>query len=195
MAGAVTGKGRGRRLTVRAPDKHRTGVIRSFEGQTPRVHETAWVAETAYVIGDVEIGEGSSVWPGAVVRGDFAPIRIGANSHIEDNCVVHTGELLEIGDNVTAGHGVVIHCRSVGANVLLGNNCTVLDGARVGSFSIVAAGAVVTPRTQVPEGSIVRGVPGEVAPIDEARLARLKARGRTDGGYAAMVRRYKAAGL
>lgn len=170
-------------------------VIRSFEGHTPRVAETAWVSEAAYVIGDVEIGEGSSVWPGAVVRGDFASIRIGVNSHIEDNCVVHTGEPLTIGDNVTAGHGVVIHCRRVGDNCLLGNNCTILDGVEIGSFSIVAAGAVVAPRTVVPEGSFLRGVPAGIDPLDPARLERMRARRGGEGGYAAMVKRYRAAGL
>jgi carbonic anhydrase/acetyltransferase-like protein (isoleucine patch superfamily) len=170
-------------------------VIRSFGGKTPRVAETAWVSEAAYVVGDVEIGDGSSVWPHAVVRGDFSSIRIGANSHIEDCCVVHTGEPLVIGDNVTAGHGVVIHCRRVGHNVLLGNNSTILDGAEVGDFTIVAAGAVVTPRTVVPQGSFLRGVPATIEPIEPARLERLRARGSAEGGYAAMVRRYREAGL
>ena len=157
-------------------------MIRSFEGTTPRVHESAWVAETAYVVGDVTIGEGSSVWPGAVLRGDFSSIVVGANTHIEDNCVVHTGEPLEIGDNVTAGHAVVIHCRRVGDNVLLGNNCTVLDGAEIGSFSIVAAGAVVAPRTVVPEGSFVRGLPATFEPISAERRERLVARSGTNRG-------------
>ncbi|MFP4512144.1 MAG: gamma carbonic anhydrase family protein [Acidimicrobiales bacterium] len=144
-------------------------MIRSFEEHTPRIAATAWIAETAFVIGDVEIGEGSSVWPSAVVRGDFSSIRIGANCHIEDAAVVHCGEPLVLGDNVTAGHGVVVHCRQVGDNVLLGNNATILDGAQIGSFCIVAAG--------------------------DSRAARLEARGRTDVGYADMVRRYRAAGL
>jgi carbonic anhydrase/acetyltransferase-like protein (isoleucine patch superfamily) len=135
------------------------------------------------------------VWPSAVVRGDFSSIRIGANTHIEDCCVVHCGEPLEVGDNVTAGHGVVIHGRSVGSNVLLGNNATILDGAEIGEFTIVAAGAVVTPRTVVPAGSMVRGLPATIEPLDDSRRRRLEARGRTDVGYADMVRRYKAAGL
>lgn len=170
-------------------------MIRSFEGKVPRIAESAWVAETAYVIGDVEIGEGSSVWPSAVVRADFSSIRIGSSTHLEDCCVVHTGEPMQIGDNVTAGHGVVIHCRRVGDNVLLGNNATILDGAQIGSYTIVAAGAVVTPRTIVPEGSFVRGLPATIEPLDEVRRGRLQARRRPDTGYAAMVRRYKQAGL
>lgn len=170
-------------------------MIRSFEGRTPTVAPTAWIAETAFVLGDVEIGEGSSVWPSAVVRGDFSSIRIGANTHIEDASVVHCGEPLTIGDDVTVGHGVVVHCRSVGDRVLLGNNATILDGATIGSECIVAAGAVVAPRTVVPDGSFVRGVPATVEPLDAARLERLRARGRTDGGYGDMVRRYRAEGL
>jgi carbonic anhydrase/acetyltransferase-like protein (isoleucine patch superfamily) len=170
-------------------------MIRSFEGHTPKIAETAWIAETAFVIGDVEIGDGSSVWPSAVVRGDFSSIRIGANCHIEDAAVVHCGEPLVVGNNVTAGHGVVVHCRIVGDNVLLGNNATILDGAEIGSFCIVAAGAVVTPRMVVPDRSMVRGVPGTIEPLDDGRVARLEGRGRTDAGYADMVRRYRAAGL
>ena len=170
-------------------------MIRSFEGHTPRIAATAWIAETAYVIGDVEIGEGSSVWPSAVVRGDFASIRIGANCHIEDGAVVHCGEPMVVGDNVTAGHGVVLHGRTLGDNVLLGNNSTILDGAEIGSFCIIAAGALVPPRAVVPDRSMVRGVPGTVEPLDERRIARLETRGRSDRGYADMVRRYRAEGL
>ena len=173
----------------------RVGMIKTFEGRTPVVPASVWIAETAFVLGDVEIGEGSSVWPGAVVRGDFSSIRIGSNTHIEDNVVVHCGEPLTIGDNVTAGHGVVIHCRSVGDNVLLGNNSTILDGAEIGSFCVVAAGAVVTPRTVVPEGSFVKGLPAVVEPISPERLERMKSRSNTDTGYAAMIKRYKADGL
>lgn len=170
-------------------------MIRTFEDKVPRIAETAWVAETAYVVGDVVIGEGSSVWPSAVVRGDFSSIRIGTNTHVEDGSVVHTGEPLEIGDHVTVGHLVVVHGRRVGDHVLLGNNCTILDGAEIGSFTIVAAGAVVRPGTVVPEGSFVRGLPATVEPLDERRLAGLRARRNPDTGYAAMVRRYRAAGL
>src|SRR5439155_5938312 len=122
--GDRAGAGPHRRRHSEAPARRgdQLVAVRSLGDKVPRIAESAWISEAAYVVGDVEIGEGSSVWPGAVIRGDFAPIRIGVNSHIEDNCVVHTGELLLIGDNVTAGHGVVIHCRRVGSNVLLGNN-------------------------------------------------------------------------
>ena len=170
-------------------------MIHSFEGRTPQLHESVWVASTAFVVGDVTIGEHSSVWPSAVIRADFSTITIGANTVIEDCCVVHTGEPLEIGDNVTVGHGVVVHCRKVGDNCLLGNNSTILDGAEIGSFTIVAAGALVPPRAVVPEGSFVRGLPATWEPLDERRLEGLRHRSRTDRGYAEMAQRYKAAGL
>ena len=90
-------------------------MIRSFRGKTPRIADSAFVSEVAYVVGDVEIGEDSSVWPGAIIRGDFAPIRIGRNTHVEDNTLVHSGEPLTIGDNVLVGHGVVV---MVGASAI-----------------------------------------------------------------------------
>lgn len=170
-------------------------MIRSFNGKTPVVAASAWVSEAAYVVGEVEIGEGSSVWPGAVIRGDFASIHIGENTHIEDNCVVHTGEPLTIGDNVTAGHGVVIHCRTVGSQCLLGNSSTILDGVEVGSYSIVAAGAVVVGGTAVPEGSFCVGVPATVRELGAERRQRLERRRSRRGGYAEMMRLYKEEGL
>jgi carbonic anhydrase/acetyltransferase-like protein (isoleucine patch superfamily) len=170
-------------------------MIQEFDGKRPVIHPTVFVHETAVIIGDVAIGEGSSVWPNAVIRADFAPIRIGRNTHIEDCSVVHTGSPLEIGDNVTLGHGVVAHCRRIGSNVLIGNNATVLDDAEIGDFCIVAAGAVVTPRTVVPPYSMVMGVPGQITPLTEEQAARLRRRGNSDGGYAAKIRRYREQGI
>lgn len=170
-------------------------MIQEFDGKRPVIHPTAFVHETAVIIGDVHIGEGSSVWPNAVIRADFAPIRIGRRTHIEDCTVVHTGTPLEIGDNVTMGHGVVLHGRRVGSNVLIGNNATVLDDAEIGDFCIVAAGAVVTPRTVVPPRSMVMGVPGQITPLTEAQVARLGRRGDPDGGYAAKIRQYREQGI
>lgn len=170
-------------------------MIRSFGDAVPRIAETAWVSEAAYVIGDVEIGPGSSVWPGAVVRGDFAPIRVGENTHVEDNCVLHTGELQTVGSDVTFGHTVVCHCRSVGDNCLIGNGAVLLDGAEIGALSIVGAGALVLGGTVVPERSFVVGSPAEIREATPEQVSRLEARGRRDGGYAAMVRRYRELGL
>lgn len=137
---------------------------------TPRIAASAWVSEAAYVVGDVEIGERSSVWPGAVVRSDIAPIRIGENTHLEDGSVVHSGEPLTIGDHVIVAHGAIVHGRQVGNCCLIGNNATVLDGSVLGDHCLVAAGAVVLPGTEVPEASFVTGVPGVVRPAGPEHL-------------------------
>jgi carbonic anhydrase/acetyltransferase-like protein (isoleucine patch superfamily) len=122
--------------------------------------------------------------------------------NVEDNCVLHGGGVLTIGDHVTMGHSVVVHCRSVGNNVLLGNNSTILDDAEIGDFSIVAAGAVVTPRTIVPPYSFVTGVPGVIQALTEEQRLRRRRRGSAEGaeapeqagGYAALAKEYKALG-
>ena len=95
-------------------------MLIAIDGKTPQVAESAWIGPGAIVIGDVVIGERSTVWPGAVIRGDFAPIRIGANVHVEDNVVIHSGEGITIGDDVSIGHSVVVHCSEVHGGVLLG---------------------------------------------------------------------------
>src|SRR5512135_3563500 len=97
-------------------------MIRGFDGKAPRIAPSAFISEAAYVVGDVEIGEGSGAWPGAVIRGDFATIKIGRNTMVEDSTVVHSGGMIEIGDNVIIGHDVVVHCRRIGSNCLIGNN-------------------------------------------------------------------------
>ena len=101
-------------------------MIKSFRGMTPKIAKTAFVSEAAYVVGDVEIGENSSVWPGAVIRGDFGKIKIGKHTAVEDNCVIHSGSPsspisdVTIGDNVIIGHSAVSNCRRIGNNVLIG---------------------------------------------------------------------------
>ena len=137
-------------------------MIRSLNGKSPKIHETAFVSEFAYVVGDVEIGAYSGVWPGAVIRGDTGKITIGQNTSIQDNTVVHSDADSRIGDNVTLGHSVVFHGRRVASNCLIGNNATVNDGVVVEEYSIVAAGAVVLENTQIPERSMVVGVPAKV---------------------------------
>ena len=101
-------------------------MIKSFRGKTPRIAASAFVSEAAHVIGDVEIGENSSVWPGAVIRGDFGSIRIGRNTQVEDSSVVHADSDMVIGDSVHIGHGAVIHCSRIGNRVLVGMNATIL---------------------------------------------------------------------
>ena len=142
-------------------------MIRSYRGKTPQIAPSAFISEAAYVVGDVTIGEGSSVWPSAVIRADFASIRIGRNTHIEDNSTLHQGDPIEIGDNVTIGHNVVVHCSRIGDDTLIGNHATLLDGAEIGNNCVVAAGAVLRPGTKVPNRSFIVGVPAEVRPITE----------------------------
>jgi carbonic anhydrase/acetyltransferase-like protein (isoleucine patch superfamily) len=133
-------------------------MIRSF-GKTPKIAESAFVSETAYVIGDVEIGEESNVWPGAVIRGDLFSIKIGRNVSIEDNCVIHAGPPsafigeLTVGDRVIIGHGAVIHCRSIGNNVLVGMTATLLQDAEIGNDCVIAAACLVGQGVNIPDNS------------------------------------------
>jgi carbonic anhydrase/acetyltransferase-like protein (isoleucine patch superfamily) len=150
-------------------------MIRSFGGKRPQVAESAFVSEWAYVIGDVEIGENSSIWPGAVIRGDIAKIIIGKNTQIEDNCVVHTGTPMTIGENVHIGHSAVIHGHKIGNNVLIGNNATILDNAEVGDFCIIGANAMVSQGAKIPDRSFVAGVPAEVkGEVSAEQIARIE---------------------
>ena len=138
-------------------------MIRSLGNKVPRIAKSAFVSEGAYIIGDVEIGEGCAAFPGAVVRGDFGLIRIGSHVMIEDNVVVHGAPSgLDIGDGVTLGHGAVINSRRIGSKVLIGMNATILHDSEIGDNCIIAAGAVVGQGMKVPDGSFVAGVPGRV---------------------------------
>lgn len=168
-------------------------MLREFEGRVPRVDPSAFVSEAAYVVGDVQIGARSSVWPGAVLRGDTCSIRVGADTHIEDNTTVHHGPPgVEIGDRVTIGHNAVIHCARIGTGTLIGNHATLLDGAEIGAGCVVAAGALVRPGAVVPDGSFVVGVPGVVRPLTDEQRAHTTSWGASYGELAA---RHKAAGL
>jgi len=168
-------------------------VIRSFNGKTPRIAESAFVSEAAYVIGDVEIGENSGVWPGAVIRGDFTSIKIGGNTMIEDNSVVHTGVPMEIGDNVIIGHSVVVHGTKIGNNTLIGNNATILDNAEVGSFCIIGAGCLVSQDMKIPDSSFVVGIPAEIK--GQVSPKRRLQQGQGSLSYAELVKLYKQQGL
>ena len=137
-------------------------MIREFNGKNPQIASSAFVSETAYIVGDVEIGENANIWPGAVIRGDIAKITIGKNTSIEDNCVVHSATGIIIGDNTIVGHGAVLHCKKIGNNALIGNNATVLDNAEIGDYCIIAAGSVVAPETKFPAESLAMGVPAKV---------------------------------
>ncbi len=168
-------------------------MIKEFDGKRPSIPASAFVSETALVMGAVELGEQAGVWPGAVIRGDFATIRIGKGTIIEDNVVVHSGSLLEVGDNVIVGHGAVVHCRRVGNNSLIANNAAVLDDAEIGEFCIIGAGCVVSPGMKIPDRSLVFGVPGKVAgEVKEHQMKRLE---RGNSSYLAMFERYRRDGI
>ncbi len=130
----------------------------------PKIHESAYIAPTATIIGDVEIGEGASVWDGAVLRGDVSYIKIGKNTNIQDNAVVHVdyNEPTIIGENVTVGHMAVVHAAKIGNNVIVGIHAVILNGAEIGDGSVIGAGAVVTSRTKIPPKSLVLGIPAKV---------------------------------
>lgn len=125
---------------------------------------TAWVADDATIVGDVSLGRDCSVWYGSVVRGDVASITIGARTNIQDLTVVHPqhDEDVVIGDDVVVGHGVKLHCRTVGDRVLIGMGAILLPGARIGNDALVAAGALVPIGMEVPDGMLVRGAPARI---------------------------------
>jgi carbonic anhydrase/acetyltransferase-like protein (isoleucine patch superfamily) len=172
-------------------------TVRALGDKVPVLAPTAWVSEAAYVVGDVHLGEGTSVWPGAVVRGDFGLIRVGDHTVIEDNCVVHSGGLTTIGDYDIVGHSVVAHCARIGSSCLIGNHATLLDDAEIGDLCLVAAGALVPPRTIVPDKSFVTGSPATIEPIPEKHLRRLESMGtaNVEIGYGMMATIYREAGL
>lgn len=146
-------------------------TVRGFAGKRPVIGKHVFLAETCAVIGDVEIGDESSIWYSAVIRGDVMPIRIGARTSIQDGAVVHvtSGKFgTTIGSDCTVGHGAIIHACVVEEFCLVGMGSTILDGARIGRGSLVGAGALVTPGTVIPPNSLVVGAPAKVKrAIDE----------------------------
>ena len=136
----------------------------SFEGLTPQVHRTAFIAPTATLVGDVIVEEGASVWYGAVVRADFAPVIIRARANVQDGDLVHgpPGLTTEVGRGVTIGHNCVVHGAILEDECLIANGTIVLDGARVGARALVAAGSVVSANFEVPPGMLAAGAPAVV---------------------------------
>jgi carbonic anhydrase/acetyltransferase-like protein (isoleucine patch superfamily) len=140
-------------------------MVRPYRGVLPRIAASAYVDSSAQVIGDVVIGEKSSVWPNTTVRGDVHFIRIGDETNIQDNCVLHVEEALFpllVGNRVTVGHAVTLHGCTIEDECLIGIGAMVLNGARVGKGSVIAAGALVAEGQEVPPESMVMGVPGKV---------------------------------
>lgn len=141
-------------------------LIIPFNGKTPRVHETAFLAPTAVLIGDVEVGAESSIWFGAVLRGDHPDhgIRVGARTSIQDNCVLHVSArgATIVGDDVTVGHGAVFESCVIGAGALIGMNAVLLHGCTIGEEALVAALSVVPTGMQVPARTLVAGSPATI---------------------------------
>ena len=140
-------------------------MLRAFLGIKPTVHETAFIAEDAIVVGDVDIGEKASVWFGSIIRGDVNFIRIGARTNIQDATVIHVSSkthptILE--DRITVGHRVTLHGCHVESGCLIGIGSILLDGVRIGRNCLIAAGSLVTPETHIPAGSLVMGAPARV---------------------------------
>jgi carbonic anhydrase/acetyltransferase-like protein (isoleucine patch superfamily) len=139
--------------------------IRKHEGKTPIIDSTAYIEKSAEIIGDVRIGEDSSIWNGTVLRGDTNYIRIGRNSSVQDNSVLHgTASKYPtiVGNNVSIGHGAIVHGCIIGNNCLIGMGSIILEGAEIGDWCIIGAGAVVTEGAKIPSGSIALGVPARV---------------------------------
>lgn len=149
-------------------------ALYELDGKAPRLGAGAWVADSADVVGDVELGENASVWFGAVVRGDNETIRIGRNTNIQDLSVLHSdmGKPLTIGENVTLGHQVMVHGCTIGDNSLIGIGAVVLNGARIGRNSIVGAGSVVTEGKEFPDNSLIIGSPAKVVRMLDDEAAR-----------------------
>lgn len=139
-------------------------MIKDLKNKKTDIDEDTFIAESADIIGDVSIGEGSSLWYGAVVRGDMNHIKIGRYTNVQDNASLHvdTNDPLTIGDYTTIGHNAVVHGCSVGDNCLIGMGAIVLNGAKIGDNSIIGAGTVVTEGAEIPPNSLVIGIPGKV---------------------------------
>lgn len=172
-----------------------SATIRTFGGKRPVIGRGVFLAETCAVIGDVEIGEESSLWYGTAVRGDVMPIRIGARTSVQDNAVVHvtSGKFgTTIGSDCTVGHGAIIHACVVEDFCLIGMGSILLDGARIGHGSLVGAGALVTPGTDIPPHSLVIGSPAKVKrPLDDKEREQIRYGAEH---YVELARRYLADG-
>lgn len=140
-------------------------ALYQLDEHAPRLADTAWVADSAQVIGNVELGEGASVWFGAILRGDTELLRIGKGSNVQDGSVIHAdpGFPATLGDHVSVGHQAMLHGCNVGDGSLIGIQAVVLNGAKIGRYCLVGAGALVTEGKEFPDGSLILGSPAKVA--------------------------------
>lgn len=151
-------------------------MIKRIGTLVPQIHADAFIAENASVIGDVTVGEGSSVWYGTVIRGDVSPIRIGKHSNIQDNSVLHTdlGLTLKIGDHVTIGHSCIVHGAVIHGNAIIGMGSILLNGSIIGKNTILGAGSLVTEGKTIPDGELWMGRPAKfVRKLSEEEIQRI----------------------
>ncbi len=167
-------------------------ALYQLDADTPQVHDSAWVADSAQVIGRVTLEENASVWFGAVVRGDTDTICIGRGSNIQDSSVLHAdqGMPLNIGENVTVGHQVMLHGCTIGDGSLIGIQAVVLNGARIGKNCLVGAGALVTEGKEFPDGSMILGSPAKV--VRQLTPEQIEGLQRSAQGYRDNARRFRA---
>ena len=166
-------------------------AIYQLDDLSPAIHDSAWVADSAAVMGNVTLSEDSSVWFGVVIRGDTETITVGKGSNIQDNSVLHAdhGMPLVIGDNVTVGHQVMLHGCTIGDGSLIGIQAVVLNGAKIGKNCLVGAGALVTEGKEFPDGCMILGSPAKaVRQLSEAQIEGLKMSAQH---YIDNARRYK----
>lgn len=167
-------------------------AIYALGEKAPTISQSAWVADSAQVIGAVELGQDVSIWFGAVLRGDTEHMRIGRGSNIQDGSVLHAdiGKPLSVGEDVTVGHKVMLHGCTVGDGSLIGIGAIVLNGARIGRHCLVGAGALVTEGKEFPDGSMIIGAPAKVVrQLTPEQIEGLRASAR---GYVENARRFKA---
>ena len=167
-------------------------MIRNFRDKKPQVHESAYVAQSAQIIGDVILKENASIWDNAVLRGDIGRIEVGEGSNIQDVSSIHNTEGIPviIGKNVTVGHRAVLHSCTIGDNTLVGMGAIVLDNVVIGKNCLIAAGAVVTPNTVIPDGSMAVGIPARV--VKTLTESQINDNIKNAEEYVALARDYKA---
>jgi carbonic anhydrase/acetyltransferase-like protein (isoleucine patch superfamily) len=171
-------------------------LVLPFDGKRPKIHSSVFLAPTAVVIGDVTIGADSSVWFGAVLRGDSPEhsVTVGRRTSVQENCVIHIGHWgpTVVGDDVTVGHGAKFECCTVGDRTVIGMNAVILQNARVGRECVLAAGTVVLEGADIPERSLVAGVPGKIKKTLDADAEWLRYGGKH---YVDLSRQYLAEGI
>jgi carbonic anhydrase/acetyltransferase-like protein (isoleucine patch superfamily) len=169
-------------------------MIRELGEKKPKIAESAFVSEAAYVVGDVEIGENSSIWPGAVLRADRFRIQIGSNTNIQDNCVVHAGfSDVNIGNNVTIAHGSMIHCARIGDNVFIGMHAVLGNQSEIEDFCMIGAYSMVKDHFKVPTNSLAVGIPVRIVKaLDDRGLERISS---ASNFYVELAKEFKKYGL